>query len=125
VITNPKELQTTDYMVRFKAHFASITRPEGWPEFLPHDCFWRVKDFATLKTLTDNEYGTFIQRQGVVVIRKEKKPLGEDIETLDLRIFIPMHMISYIDAETRIIVGGVPDMTGDGSEGDGEGVRFQ
>jgi hypothetical protein len=120
-----------DYMARFKVHLKSSTKPEGWPEIVHHDCFWRIKQnpeipvIDALKAYVGNEYGIFIQQQGVVVMKKEDRPLGDNTYTMDLRIFIPMHMIAYIDAETKLVTGEIPNMRGDGSEGDAEGVKIQ
>ncbi|MDA4129151.1 MAG: hypothetical protein OK457_00115, partial [Thaumarchaeota archaeon] len=60
------------------------------------------------RKITNKEAGLFIAQQGVVILKETKKPLTEDIATLDARLFVPMHMISYIETETTPLTGNVP-----------------
>jgi len=43
-------------------------------------------------------------------LKESRRPHQDDITTLDLRQFVPFHMISFVEHTTTPLVGDVPDI---------------
>jgi hypothetical protein len=93
----------TNYYVRFKIYLKPSTKPEDWPNPVFHDTAFETTDFMDLRIQMNKYLYSFIKQEGVVILKESKKPQAFDLETLDLRRFIPMNMIAYIEHETKII----------------------
>jgi hypothetical protein len=103
-----------DYIVHFKVYLRQASLPEGWTNPIVHDCYIRAEDFPNFKKLSNQEMTQFIRQQGIIVLKPSTKAMQDDIPTMDLMRFIPMQMIAYIDRETEIIVGAMPDKRDEG-----------
>lgn len=107
-----------DYQVRFNFHLVEATKPKDWPDIVHHDAYIRVDGF---KMLTDeiNKYAAiFIRQQGAIIMKDSDRPLQDDSNTLDLRQFLPLHMVAWVDCTTTLLTSEVPDV-------DDEGVYLQ
>lgn len=107
-----------DYMVRFKAHLIPFLKPECLPNPILHDCFWTCENFEELKNNVNKEAYSFILQNGFITLQESKKPMVENAETLDLRCFVPLHMVSHITHEIKKMVTDVPNL-------EDEGIKLQ
>ena|ERR1700677_1593843 len=103
----------SDYMVRFNVHLIPLFKPEGWPNPVVHQAVFRADTFKSLQDQVDAHMWTFLKQKGVVILKDPKKHLSEDITTMDLRQFLPMHMIAFISQTTTPLMGDVPDLEDD------------
>ena len=93
----------TNYYVRFKIYLKPSTKPEGWPNPVFHDMAFETTDFMDLRVQLNKYMYSFVRQQGVVVLKESNKPQGQNLDTLDLRRFVPMNMIAFIEHETKMI----------------------
>jgi hypothetical protein len=107
------EIVLPDYSVKFLVHLIPQTKPEGWDNPVVHDTFVSANSFQNLKEMVNNEIGAFIKQRGVVILKEPKKPLEDNIETMDLRLFIPIHMVSYISTSTKRMTTDMPNLSDD------------
>jgi len=103
-----------DYAVRFSVHLIPSLVPEGWSNPVFNEAAFRVKDFEDLKLQINKYFFQFIKQRGIIVLKDTKKTLRDDIETMDLRRYIPMSNIAYIEHETKMLVGEMPDADEEG-----------
>jgi len=103
----------TDYMVRFKAHIIPALKPEDWPNPILTDSFFSVDSFKVLADAVNNNMKFFIRQGGIIFLKEAHHHLGENIETMNLRVYVPMHMISHIEQETTKMMGIMPDPEGE------------
>ena len=104
----------SDYVVRFKSSIVPYMKPAEWPDQIVNEVYIRAKDFQELRDLVNKYLLVFSKQGGTSFMKDTKKPHSEDIETLDLRVFVPFHMITHIETETKRMVA---DMPGEGDEG--------
>ena len=105
-----------DYHVRFDVHLVSATLPANWPNPVIHDLIIRANDFEMLKATINQELLMFVKQQGVVILKDTNKPLEDNMSTMDLRQFIPMHMVAYVTTKTRQLAADVPDIEEGGTQ---------
>jgi hypothetical protein len=99
-----------DYTVRFTVHLIPFLKPEGWENPVFHYAGpFRAKDFSELKYQVDRYLLAIARQQGIITLKNSKKPLEENIETMDLRVYVPMHIVSYMEQDTTKLVTDVPD----------------
>ncbi|MDA4130150.1 MAG: hypothetical protein OK457_05230 [Thaumarchaeota archaeon] len=104
----------SDYSVRFVVNLIPALKPEGWPNPVYHDVIFRVEDFQSLRSLVDQQMLKMIQQNGVVIMKETKKPLTESIESWDLRRFVPLHMVAFINTETSLLTSVFPESNTEG-----------
>lgn len=107
-----------DYSVRFICHVVPSLKPPEWPESVVHEAVYKVKEFAELRDNVNKQIWVFIKQGGTTFMKDSKRPFGEDIQTLDCRVFVPLHMISHVETETKKLVTEIPNV-------EDEGVIFQ
>src|SRR5580692_7677666 len=99
-----------DYTVRFTVNLVPFLKPEGWVNPIYHDAGpFRAKNFEELKYQVDRYLLTIVRQQGIITLKESKKALQENIETMDLRVFVPLHMVAYMTQQTIKLVTDVPD----------------
>ena len=94
----------SQFTVKFLIYLIPFLKPEGWPNPVIHDTYVQAPDFASLKDAVDTSMTKFINQRGVIVLKPTSEHLGNNINTMNLRQFVPMHMIAYIDQETSRLV---------------------
>jgi len=92
------------FSTRFIIHLIPFLKPEGWPNPVIHDAYIQAADFKSLKDYVDALLAKFINQAGVIVMKESTEHLGNNINTMNLRQFIPMHMIAYIEQDTKRMV---------------------
>ena len=100
----------SDYMVRFNVHLIPMFKPDDWPNPVIHEAAFRAETFDELRTKIDAHLWLFMKQRGVVILKESRRPHQDDITTLDLRQFVPFHMISFVEHTTTPLVGDVPDI---------------
>lgn len=105
-----------DYILSFVGHIIEEIRPIDFPTEVRHDFITRVENVEDLFKITNDQCATFIRQSGMIVFKDPNRVLfleksGSE-KNLDNRIFVPMHMISYISTETKIMDSPVPDLEG-------------
>jgi hypothetical protein len=93
----------TSYYVRFSVYLKPSTKPEGWPNPVFHDMAFDTKDFTDLRVQLNKYMYSFVRQQGVVILKESNKPQGQNLDTLDLRRFVPMNMVAWIEHSTKRI----------------------
>lgn len=106
----------SDYHVRFDIHLVPATLPAGWVNPVTHDLIVRCDNFEMLKATINQELLMFVKQQGVVILKDTNKPLQDNMSTMDLRQFVPMHMIAYVTTKTQQLASDVPDMEEGGTQ---------
>src|ERR1700727_963450 len=96
----------SDYMVRFNVHLIPLFKPEGWPNPVVHQAVFSADTFKSLQDQVDAHMWTFLRQKGVIIFKDSKKYFAEDVATMDLRQFLPLHMIAYISQDTNPFIGG-------------------
>ena len=107
-----------DYTVRFKCRVIPALKPADWPDEVVHEAYYSTTDDATLKKFVDTQILIFRQQGGVTYMREARFAHAEDSATLDLRVFIPLHMVASIETSSKPVVGGMPNL-------DDEDLLFQ
>ena len=101
-----------DYRVSFRGHLRPDCTPEGWPNPVLHDLYIRANSFEALRSRIDLEALTLIKQNGMIILKNSKKPHANDTATIDLRAFVPMSSLMFIDQETQLIAGDISDEVG-------------
>jgi flagellar biosynthesis protein FliP len=99
----------SDYFVRFSIHLIPSLKPEDWPNPVLHETVLRAESFQKLKDELNKYLYSFVRQSGVVTMVETDKPLQENLETMDLRRYVPMHMVAYISHKTTKLVADVPN----------------
>lgn len=100
----------SDYVVRFKSTLVPFLKPVDWPDEIVSEVYIRAKDFTELRDTVNKNMLIFVKQGGTTFMKESKKPFEENTQTLDLRIFVPFHMIQFIETETKRMVTDVPDI---------------
>lgn len=109
----------SDYRVRFIGGIVENKRPDGFPQEIFYDVFVRqTPEGDEVRTVTNNEAGTIAKYQGMTVLVDPNAMQEPSKKKYDVKIFVPLHMITHIRTETTMLVSDVPDV------GD-EGVKLQ
>lgn len=96
-----------DYMVKFIAHIIEEFRPENFPKKVFKDMFVRVVNNDGLRAKTNEGLREFILNQGLIILKDPTIEVNEFRQ--DVQIFIPAHMISYLETETTRLAGQIPE----------------
>jgi hypothetical protein len=104
----------SDYRVEFKIHLIPHLKPKKWKNPLIHDAIFRVNSYSELKASVDKHIMMFVAQYGFVNMKKTDKPYGDDIRTMDLRQFVPLHMVSHVESVTTLLTGRIPDIEEEG-----------
>lgn len=103
-----------DYIVRFKIHLIPALKPEGWENPVNYDVIFTAESFKKLWERVKLEMAAIIQQRGIFILKSSDKPLEDNIETMDLRQFLPIHMIAYIGTETKQTASTFPNIGDEG-----------
>lgn len=92
-----------DYFVKFNAYLVPATKPEGWENPVHQAFTFSVNNIDELRTEVTKVFVALSRQGGMLIAADTDKPLGNDTRTMDLNRFIPLHMIAWIQPETRLI----------------------
>lgn len=93
-----------NFTTKFLIYLIPGLKPDGWPNPVIHDAYIQAENFRALKDFVDALMAKFINQGGVIVMKETKEHMGNNINTMNLRQYVPMHMVSHIDQETTRIV---------------------
>lgn len=98
------------YLVRFVGHVIEQNRPEGFPQEVWTDINVETTDMREIQKVINSFLSIMVRQRGMVVdkegrIRSAQQPLKPDstMKDFDTRVFVPYHMLSYIETVTRLI----------------------
>lgn len=97
----------TAYQIIFTAHLLPQSKPPDWPDTVANETVIETKDFLELKEKVDTVAWTMITQQGIIFMKDSNKPLGNNAETLARRVFVPFHMISFVETSIKSVVGSI------------------
>jgi hypothetical protein len=108
-----------DFTVRYIAHIDERKRPENFPHSFSTIGTYRVQNPEQLKSIVNSELGSIIQNGGMIVPLDPSQTVDTQKVNIDDRIYVPMHMITYIEADIRpmaampnIVDTGIVDANG-------------
>jgi hypothetical protein len=123
-----------DYLVRYIAHIKSDQRhqvndkafPHGLPAVMWDEVIIQSNSKQGLVNAIAKESMKYLQMQGMVV-RKDPTLTERAGEVENDRMFLPMHMIAYIDSAYFLLGSDVPIVTSTGMAvlGNGKPVELQ
>jgi len=97
-------MATDSYFVVFTAHIDRWKRPENFPHKVHvKDVFDNVESIEHLQFLVNDKFLKLVASNGIVVIKNEDEPMEEGKITFDKRIFVPWHMITYMELDVKHI----------------------
>lgn len=102
-----------DYLIRFIGHTVK-NRPTTMPPKVYQDVVVHVKDFEELRKEVDRGSYLIIQYQGMIVMKDPQAMMKNDIATLEQRIFVPLHMIHFVETKVQKLASEVPDVGAEG-----------
>ena len=71
-----------------------------------------ANSMADLRKAIDVQIITFAKQGGVVTLKNTNRPLRDDLATIDLRIWIPMHLVTHITTRTKMMSDGIDEEGG-------------
>jgi hypothetical protein len=96
-----------DYKIRFVGHISEAVRPEGFPREIYYDLLFREQDDGiTVRDITNQQMAYWVKIQGMTVLKDHTPKLSNDI---DVTMFVPMSMISFIDTQTSRLAAPIPN----------------
>jgi hypothetical protein len=123
-----------DYLVRYIAHVKASQRhaiqnedfPNGLPPAMWDELIIQSNSKQGLVNAIAKESMKYLQMQGMVV-RKDPTLVERAGEVENDRMFLPMHMIAYIDSAYFLLGSDVPIVTSTGMAvlGNGKPVELQ
>src|SRR4029077_12586781 len=106
-----------EYLVTFRAHLIQMLKPVEWSNTLEQMNHFAVANVDGLHKEINNALKAFVIQNGVPFLKESNKPLDpSSYKTLELRYFVPMHMIQYIDWEIKPLSQSSSFEAGDGKE---------
>lgn len=106
---------SAQFFVRFKAHIVESKRPAGFPKELVSDMVVQVNSIQELFQATNEQAGKIIAMQAFITQKDQNEPHVEvdpndqSGTNLDKRILVPLHMISFIETETKRLTNQMPE----------------
>ncbi len=88
-----------DFTVKFIGHIDELRRPQGFQHDIVAVGTYRVENNRQIADVINNELMAFIGMQGMIVQLDPAKTVDLSKLNTEGRVFIPMHMISYIRTE--------------------------
>ena len=83
----------------------------GWPnQEVVCIGIYRVQDAGALKEIINGELGSIL-RNGGMIVETSTEILDPQAVNIKNRIFVPMHMLTFIRTEVKSISGQVPILT--------------
>ena len=102
-----------DYLIRFTGHVIKNRSPLMPPKVY-QDVVVHAENFDELRKQVDKGSFLIIQYQGMIVLKDPQKTLKNDIPTIEERLFVPLHMIQFVETSIKSLANEVPDMTQEG-----------
>ena len=97
-----------DYTISFVGHIVPSFRPHGFPAFVRDDMVCRVESLDGLRKMTNEKYISYIRNGGMFVYVNPAQ-VDDSKYVPDAQMFIPMHMISYINTITKKLASDIPN----------------
>jgi len=98
-----------DYLVTYEFHLMKRKKLDDWPNPVVNVAAYPADSMAALRKAIDIQIVAFAKQGGVVTLKNTNRPLRDDLATIDLRIWIPMHMVTHITTRTRPMSEGIDD----------------
>jgi hypothetical protein len=90
------------YFVTFTGHIDELRRPENFPnKIFIKKLYDNVESTQHLQFLVNEEFIKIISGPGLVVLKNEDEPLEEGRVTFDKRVYVPFHMITYLELDVQ------------------------
>lgn len=103
------------YHIKFIGHIIEEFRPEGFPKQVTFDLFVDVANTEFLKKVTNDTFNQIRHTGGMVIVKPGTIPTPHFQP--DKQFFVPMHMISWLETETKILASPIPDFESLSPEG--------
>lgn len=97
----------SDYLVTYEFHLMKRKKPDDWPNPVLNVAAYPANTMAELRKHIDTQIVTFGKQGGVVCLKNTTRPLQDDLATIDLRVWIPMHMVTHITTRTKHMSDGI------------------
>ena len=115
-----------NYMITFFGHIDMTRRPTGFPEVVRDLIVINAPTLDAVVQAANDASQRYIKMNGMSVGLKPHLP--DAVGKLDVdRVWVPMHMITYISLEVKSVEGEVPQMippTGDLTYPSGKDLRL-
>jgi hypothetical protein len=98
-----------DYLVTYEFHLMKRKKLDDWPNPVVNVAAYPAENMSALRKAIDTQIITFAKQGGVVTLKDTNRPLRDDLATIDLRIWIPMHMVTHITTRTKMMSAGIDE----------------
>lgn len=100
-----------EYLVTYKLHLIEALKPPDWPNpVLNVASYNNVNNIQELRAEVDKQIITFGRQGGFVFLKDTNKVLQDDVETMDLRIFVPLTLATHLTTTTTRMVDEPEDI---------------
>lgn len=93
----------TSYFVDFIAHVDERKRPENFPRVVHDKQVFEVESIPHLQFVVNERFVKLVSQSGIVVFRNDDEPVDEGKITFDKRVFVPWHMITYMELDVKMV----------------------
>jgi hypothetical protein len=114
-----KKIGMSEYLIRLKYHLVPATKPDGWENPMHYDVhLMNVRNFEDIQKMTNETISSILRTGSAIVMKSSAKPTeNENVELLNSRVFVPLHMVSFIETEIKAVTGQTPWVPNGFSEG--------
>lgn len=96
-----------NYLVSFQVHLIKKLLPPDFPAMVSDDRVFKANSSEELSTKINQQAAEYIRNYGFIVF---KDPKNVDLNLRDQKMFLPLHVLAFLDTKTMLLADSPVDL---------------